>query len=151
MGSGERNEKSTICWKCQKACGNCSWSREFKPVEGWEATQTKVYSNVDSRVDSYIVHKCPEFKKDKPNAFYRINGYDLADMLGVCRGTIYNLTDDELMKLAKAQGVKLEVIRVNKKKISRHYYIDNRELTYLTLPKEFIKMFFGKAKGYTGF
>ena len=28
----------TICWGCSKACGHCSWSKEFKPVDGWDAT-----------------------------------------------------------------------------------------------------------------
>ena len=53
-------QSKTICWKCANAVPDpvnnigCSWSREFKPVEGWEAIQKK---------NSYNVWKCPEFKR----------------------------------------------------------------------------------------
>lgn len=29
--------KEQLCWTCQKACGDCSWSSCFQPVEGWTA------------------------------------------------------------------------------------------------------------------
>ena len=29
--------KEQLCWACQKACGDCSWSSCFQPVEGWTA------------------------------------------------------------------------------------------------------------------
>lgn len=29
--------KEQLCWTCQKACGECSWSSCFQPVEGWTA------------------------------------------------------------------------------------------------------------------
>jgi hypothetical protein len=58
-----------ICWDCQKAVGGCSWSRDFTPVEGWDAenvpyqpweTQTVKYR------DTYIIRGCPEFLRDEP-------------------------------------------------------------------------------------
>lgn len=64
---------STLCWHCQNACGHCSWSREFKPVEGWTAVRHDVVvthatkENVNKKpVESYIVRKCPEFVEDQP-------------------------------------------------------------------------------------
>ena len=49
-----------LCWRCQKACGGCSWSRNFEPVEGWEATPTVVKDSVGD-IDSYKITGCPEF------------------------------------------------------------------------------------------
>ena len=44
--------KEQLCWACQKACGDCSWSSCFQPVEGWtaEKVQRKTY-------DSYRIEK----------------------------------------------------------------------------------------------
>ena len=58
----------TLCWSCKRATGFCSWSEDFTPVEGWEATPTKVKlaaRNGNNRlfVDSYLVHKCPLFER----------------------------------------------------------------------------------------
>lgn len=50
----------TLCWKCSN-CGNCSWSRSFKPVEGWNAKPT-CFVDREKVVHSYIVINCPEFK-----------------------------------------------------------------------------------------
>lgn len=50
----------TLCWKCSN-CGNCSWSRSFKPVEGWNAKPT-CFVDREKVVHSYIVASCPEFK-----------------------------------------------------------------------------------------
>ena len=53
----------TMCWQCAKAYGFCRWSRELKPVEGWEAQETHI-NNTDSGCDSYFVKNCPEFLQD---------------------------------------------------------------------------------------
>lgn len=37
----------------------CSWSRSFKPVKGWDADETRLYS--DKPTQSYHVRQCPEF------------------------------------------------------------------------------------------
>ena len=52
--------KEQLCWACQKACGACSWSSCFQPVEGWtaEKVQRKTY-------DSYRIEKCPEYVPDR--------------------------------------------------------------------------------------
>ena len=58
----------TLCWSCKNAVPSldgkrgCSWSRHFKPVDGWTAdpiefAQGYKYNN------SYCVYKCPEYIK----------------------------------------------------------------------------------------
>lgn len=37
----------------------CAWSRDFKPVKGWDADETRLYS--DKPTQSYHVRQCPEF------------------------------------------------------------------------------------------
>lgn len=57
--------KETLCWNCQNACNSgCSWSKNFIPVEGWEATPT--ISDRFTNTESYHVHKCPQFKEIPP-------------------------------------------------------------------------------------
>lgn len=59
------NRVPSICWDCAKACGGCSWSKDYVPVQGWTATQKNMY--YDKReIESYIVHECPMFTPDKP-------------------------------------------------------------------------------------
>ena len=148
MGSGECREKSTLCWKCANACGGCDWSREFKPVDGWEATPTKVYQNVNQYIDSYIVNKCPEFYEEKLNSIFRVSGCYVAEKLGCSRNTIYSFSSEELIAMCRNKGIKLEITRVGNQ---RRFWVDNSGRKTLTLPTEFIKLFFGKQKGYTGF
>ena len=49
-----------LCWDCKKACGGCSWSSCFKPVDGWDAEESIVKDN-SGDIISYKVKKCPEF------------------------------------------------------------------------------------------
>ena len=57
---------ATLCWDCQNAVRNCSWSKDFIPVDGWEAIPTKIREDNGKRlVDSFIVKKCPEFVADE--------------------------------------------------------------------------------------
>lgn len=59
------------CVSCQNAVPNrdgsrgCSWSREFKPVEGWEATPFH-RKTVSYDYTTYTVYECPEFIPDPP-------------------------------------------------------------------------------------
>lgn len=60
-------EHDTLCWDCEKACGRCSWSKNFTPVEGWKAIPTKIscgykLGGIPHIVDSFIVCECPEFE-----------------------------------------------------------------------------------------
>ena len=44
----------------------CSWSREFIPVDGWEAVpdRIKINANRADYEDTWCVVKCPEFVRD---------------------------------------------------------------------------------------
>ena len=41
-----QKKHSTICWNCKKACGGCSWSRDFFPVEcfGCSFAEAMIYA-----------------------------------------------------------------------------------------------------------
>ena len=65
--------ESTLCWSCDKATGGCSWSKQFKPVPGWDAVRNDVLVQYGSGEhskrlydESYVVKACPEFVPDKP-------------------------------------------------------------------------------------
>ena len=46
----------TLCWDCKNSTTyGCDWAREFIPVKGWEATETK---------NGYLITNCPEFVRD---------------------------------------------------------------------------------------
>lgn len=61
--------QGTLCWKCRNAVPDldgetgCRWSRYKKPVNGWEATPTRLKVMGDKTVQSYFVRECPEFKE----------------------------------------------------------------------------------------
>lgn len=65
---------ATLCWKCAKAIGGCSWTRideetgkvSFTPVKGWTATE-RVIKDTNSTMRgklSYCVLDCPEYESD---------------------------------------------------------------------------------------
>ena len=56
--------KNQSCWTCKNACGGCPWSREFKPVDGWEAEKTFIGSNGE-HAESYKIIYCPEYMEEK--------------------------------------------------------------------------------------
>lgn len=57
-----------ICADCQNPVNTCSWEREFKPVEGWTAKETRLLIASPSErkgqpyTTSYDVTACPFFK-----------------------------------------------------------------------------------------
>ena len=53
-----------ICWRCANACGDCSWSREGKPVDGWKAKRTIIRSKGECDIYSYNIIYCPQFNQD---------------------------------------------------------------------------------------
>ena len=67
-GNKPGQKQHTLCWDCAKATtGECNWSQaeDYSPVPGWTAIPTVIHSTLESgRTDSYIVIKCPEFKRD---------------------------------------------------------------------------------------
>ena len=49
--------RQTLCWGCEKsATEGCAWAKNFDPVEGWEAEESK---------NGYLVINCPEFVKEE--------------------------------------------------------------------------------------
>lgn len=67
-----------ICINCKNAVPSengvygCNWSRNFLPVEGWEAKCTKIKVTTISRgieykseIDSYEIKSCPQFIPDR--------------------------------------------------------------------------------------
>ena len=47
--------------------GLCNWSRDFEPVEGWEAEEVTIKYNKRGQVireGSYRITSCPEFVRD---------------------------------------------------------------------------------------
>lgn len=59
-------KKDQLCWDCQKACGNCSWSKKLKPIKGWVVQPTIIKSNGEPTIHTYKIIKCPEFVRDEP-------------------------------------------------------------------------------------
>lgn len=61
-------DKQTLCWRCANACGGCSWSADFVPVDGWNAISTVIHADhgrgFEEDVPSFIVTACPQFKDD---------------------------------------------------------------------------------------
>ena len=96
------------CETCQKYAGGCSWSRDFTPVLGWDATPTEKRGSVV--IHSYAIHHCPEYVPDPPRRVKkekRAYGIDrlavlemlskdtpvseIADTFECCDGTIYEI------------------------------------------------------------
>ena len=57
-----KDEDAQLCWRCGNACGGCSWSQSFIPVEGWDA-ESVVIKDSEGDIDSYKIKKCPQFIK----------------------------------------------------------------------------------------
>ena len=62
MATYSGHKKSSICIDCANSGALCSWSRNFVPVEGWEAEYVEGGA---LRYPSYRVISCPQFKKDR--------------------------------------------------------------------------------------
>ena len=60
MAKKRQQEKGQLCCICKNACGNCSWSADFIPVEGWDAQPT-IIKDSEGDFSSYEIKRCPEF------------------------------------------------------------------------------------------
>lgn len=93
--------KDTLCWSCSKACGDCDWSAELKPVKGWTAVPTKIIGNYGwDKVDTYRVESCPEYEND----LHRYNTHvkiDLSDNK-IVHEVIKQRTPEEVLKTNKS-------------------------------------------------
>lgn len=88
------SEAETLCWRCKNAVPGakygCSWSRGFKPVDGWTARETKIMRSAGEYYyadTSYLVKKCPEYIPDKPKPKVVVTSYDSLEIL--CRKLLY--------------------------------------------------------------
>lgn len=89
------------CWDCRKSCGGCDWSREFKPIKGWEATETLIkYDNTYTK--SYKIKKCPEFERDIIIKKEPETDIEKVKQIGISRDKFYRM---------KTSCIKLEKIR----------------------------------------
>ncbi len=61
-------KQDTLCWHCAKAIKKCPWSKNFKPVKGWDAIPTKIRIGYNEDVDSFFVRDCPLFEADSKSA-----------------------------------------------------------------------------------
>lgn len=52
--------KASLCWICKNYNKDCSWSRDFIPVEGWKATRR---IRPDTNEVGYKVIECPLFER----------------------------------------------------------------------------------------
>lgn len=56
-----------LCADCQRPIGTCSWEKNFTPVPGWTATESKVLcfspggSNKYTHAKTYNITACPLF------------------------------------------------------------------------------------------
>ena len=80
------NSYKQICWQCKKCLKGCSWSRYFKPVDGWSAIPV-VIKNYGYKTKSYKILHCPEFEGEEPKPANK----DCARFLGVSERMFYRL------------------------------------------------------------
>lgn len=64
----------SLCWRCDRAIGGCSWSRSFTPIEGWEA-------QYNPTIKSYHVISCPEYEPDRPAENRSVETYRTAQLI----------------------------------------------------------------------
>lgn len=60
MAKKREEENGQLCYICKNACGGCSWSIDFKPVNGWDAEPT-IIRDSEGDIHSYKINNCPEF------------------------------------------------------------------------------------------
>lgn len=74
--------KDTKCWSCRRSCTSlehqCSWTRSWIPVKGWDAKETICDRHPGGMaVKSFFVKSCPLYVPDKRLTW----GVDLTDEL----------------------------------------------------------------------
>ena len=70
-GADFKGAANELCFLCDKACGGCSWSRDFTPVAGWTATPTRINPGggaapTDSWHIDFAKSGCVDFHIDRP-------------------------------------------------------------------------------------
>ena len=55
-------KRMAICWFCENADGKCEWSKNFKPVPGWDAAP-RIIKDEEGDISSYHINSCPKYKE----------------------------------------------------------------------------------------
>ena len=87
-------ERQNICWNCKKNQGECPWSRSFKPVEGWTATEGETYTFTDRQGNpyksvGYHITACPLYEQKHRFFDYSEVVEFLSKHFSVTMGAIY--------------------------------------------------------------
>ena len=98
-------DKDTLCWSCAKACGDCDWSAELKPVKGWTAVPTTIIGNYGwDRVNTYRVDACPEYENDT-DRYNQFLSRDISDN-PIVKEVIRYRTPEEVLTTNKSDARK---------------------------------------------
>lgn len=82
------NNYKQLCWNCKKCLKQCSWSRDFKPIEGWQAIPVIIKgAKPRYKIKSFKIISCPEFEGEEPKPLNK----DCARFLGVSERMFYRL------------------------------------------------------------
>lgn len=79
-------EGDSLCQECFNF--GCSWHKEFKPVDGWEAEPT-TKSDGSKVIESYRVTRCPEFQLRHADEWKRVRVREIAEITGVSIRTVF--------------------------------------------------------------
>ena len=114
---------STICWSCKNACGKCSWSSNFTPIDGWVAKPTKIKTDyaTDGSIISYIVLDCPQYNKDIDEPLTRTEF--VMKKYGISERAYYRWVRNGLIT---KDGEPLDQERINKTLRRKNYGEDTR-------------------------
>lgn len=101
-GKNKHEIGESLCFGCKKAVCGCSWSKYFKPVDGWNAEKVKLNISKEKTINTYQVKACPLFESDNVLSMYELYTI-IADKIKCCYKTvILNMqTDKGISKLTK--------------------------------------------------
>lgn len=60
LRKAKQDEEGQLCWLCKNATGNCSWSKNLNPVDGWEATPITTKDS-EGDIYTYDIKSCPRY------------------------------------------------------------------------------------------
>ena len=122
-------KSKSLCSTCFNYVG-CPWHEDFEARDDWEAVATIVHDNGVGDYESFRVIRCPDYK-ERPKmfkrfervtlAFERVTLAEVANILNVTRGTVYNYArNNTLARHADEQGYE---IKARKNGRYKSYYL----------------------------